>query len=70
MSSRDKMRCARCTHPRYDHDGTHVQDSEEACTKSLGNGASGRQIRCSCRKFKVVPAGSPDSKLLAEAANG
>lgn len=69
MSLDDKMRCARCAHPRHDHSGTHVKGSKSACTKDLGNETSGRRIKCSCRNFKEVQPGSPDSKLLRAALN-
>lgn len=58
MSLHDKMRCQRCSHTR----GAHP---EGPCTKDLG-----RQITCSCKGFKVVQPGSPDFKLLTEAARG
>jgi hypothetical protein len=68
MSMSDKRRCQRCTHPKHCHSGTHHKWSKTACTKDLGGESSGRQIKCSCRQFKEVQPGSPDFKLLMEAA--
>lgn len=66
----EEKRCggvAGCGHPAEEHKRI-AGDSKTACTHKLSKG--GRDITCSCRRFKGVRTRSSVSKRQPEVVNG
>lgn len=67
MTPYEEMLCegsGACGHPRREHK-KNIEGFQAACTHKLSR--SGREVACSCRRFKEVRTGSSVSKPSPEA---